>query len=170
MYLDSKDNDVSGRNACLELCYALYLSLGGELAKLLKLMGDLSERSSSMVEDRIRQKNKQAGGLGSALGAFATHGSSSSTAGSNSNGNGNGHSSSSQSISVPASNQSTAASKRNVVLTSNNVPATSFTSPDRGSRESYENSPSPFRLEITPPQSEAGGDHAHNVSTVRSSY
>ena len=120
-----------------------------------------------MVEDRIRQKNKQAGGLGSALGAFATHGSSSSTAGSNSNGNGNGHSSSSQSISVPANNQSTAASKRNVVLTSNNVPATSFTSPDRGSRESYENSPSPFRLEITPPQSEAGGDHTHNVSTVR---
>ena len=26
--MDSKDNDVSGRNASLELCYALYLSLG----------------------------------------------------------------------------------------------------------------------------------------------
>lgn len=27
-YLDSKDTDVSGRNACLDLCYALYLSFG----------------------------------------------------------------------------------------------------------------------------------------------
>ena len=57
-YLDSKDNDVSGRHACLELCYALYVALGSDLPKLTKLLGELSERASSMVEDRVRQKNK----------------------------------------------------------------------------------------------------------------
>jgi hypothetical protein len=49
IYLDSKDNDVGGRNACLELCFALYLSLGSELPKLTKLLGELSERSTAMV-------------------------------------------------------------------------------------------------------------------------
>jgi len=61
LYLDSKDNDVSGRNACLELCFALYLSMGNDLGKLMKLLGDLSERSASMIDDRIKQKNRQGG-------------------------------------------------------------------------------------------------------------
>lgn len=58
-FLDSKDNDALGRNACLELCYALYVSLG-DLPKLMKLLGDLSERSVSLIDDRIKQKNKNA--------------------------------------------------------------------------------------------------------------
>ena len=59
-YLDSKDNDVSGRHACLELCYALFLLLGNDQNKLLKLMGDMSEKSVAMIEERIRQKLKGA--------------------------------------------------------------------------------------------------------------
>jgi hypothetical protein len=57
-YLDSKDNDVSGRNACLELCYVLYISLNSDKSKLMKFLGDVSERSASMIEDRFKQKNK----------------------------------------------------------------------------------------------------------------
>ena len=40
VYLDSKDNDVSGRQACLDLCYALYLAppILGDLPKLTKLL------------------------------------------------------------------------------------------------------------------------------------
>lgn len=60
--LDSKESDPAGRSPCLDLCYAIYLSLNSELPKLLKLMGDnLSERSSSMIEDRIKQKNRMNG-------------------------------------------------------------------------------------------------------------
>lgn len=58
VYLDSKDNDVSGRHACLELCYVLFSSLGNDQGKLMKLLGELSERSAAMIEERIRQKLK----------------------------------------------------------------------------------------------------------------
>lgn len=138
VYLDSKDNDVNGRSACLELCNALYLSLGAELPKLMKLMGSsVSERTTSMIEDRIRQKNKQAGGVSAALAAFANHGS----------------------TVVPSSSMvptSQAAPARPVqaltVRTAQPEEGSEFRSPNRqGSREMYENSPSPFRLEITPP-------------------
>lgn len=67
-YLDNKDSDVSGRNAALELCYALYLSLGSDLPKLTKLMGDLSDRSTTMIEERIKHKSKS-GGSQAAAGA-----------------------------------------------------------------------------------------------------
>ena len=84
-FLDSKDNDVSGRNACLELCYQLFRSLGGGenslltnsnsnsansansansvsdncLPKLVKQLGGLSERATSGIEDRIKQKQRE---------------------------------------------------------------------------------------------------------------
>jgi len=61
-YLDSKDNDVSGRHACLDLAFVLFTSLGNDQTKLVKLMGDMSERSVAMVEERIRQKLKGSGG------------------------------------------------------------------------------------------------------------
>ena len=57
-YLDSKDNDVAGRHACLELAYTLYVSLSSDQTKLMKLLGDVSEKSQTMVEERIRQKLK----------------------------------------------------------------------------------------------------------------
>ena len=57
--LDAKDSDPAGRSPCLDLCYAMYISLGSDLPKLLKLFGEnLSERASSMIEDRIKQKNR----------------------------------------------------------------------------------------------------------------
>ena len=140
VYLDSKDNDVNGRSACLELCNALYLSLGAELPKLMKLMGSsVSERTTSMIEDRIRQKNKQAGGVSAALAAFANHGSTIIS-----------------SSSMASSTTSQAALVRPVqtltIRTAQPEEGSEFMSPNRqGSREMYENSPSPFRLEITPP-------------------
>lgn len=140
VYLDSKDNDVNGRNACLELCNSLYLSLGAELPKLMKLMGTaVSERATSMIEDRVRQKNKQAGGVSAALANFANHCSSSASV-----------------ASATASTVSTSATSRAPsglsVRTAHTEESADYTSPHRqGSRESYETSPSPFRLEITPP-------------------
>ena len=65
-YLDSKDNDVAGRHACLELTYVLYISLGSDSAKLLKLLGELSERSTAMINDRIKQKLKSDHGAAAA--------------------------------------------------------------------------------------------------------
>jgi hypothetical protein len=137
VYLDSKDNDVNGRNACLELCNSLYLSLGAELPKLMKLMGtSVSERSTSSIEDRIRQKNKQAGGVSAALANFANHCSSS-------------QSTASQSASTSATSRAPLGLS---VRTAHTEDSSEFMSPNRqGSRESYETSPSPFRLEITPP-------------------
>jgi len=58
LYFDSKDNDVSGRHACLELCFVLFTSLGSDQGKLMKLLGEISEKSAAMVEERIRQKMK----------------------------------------------------------------------------------------------------------------
>lgn len=57
-FLDAKDNDLAGRSSCLELVYAIYASLGSDLLKLKKLLGDVSPRSLSMIDDRIKQKNK----------------------------------------------------------------------------------------------------------------
>ena len=142
VYLDSKDNDVNGRSACLELCNALYLSLGAELPKLMKLMGtSVSERTTSMIEDRIRQKNKQAGGVSAALAAFANLGS--------------------RTTSVTSVAGSTLTSRAPMGSTarpgqgqgrSEEAEDVDYASPNRrNSRESYESSPSPFRLEITPP-------------------
>lgn len=49
-FLDSKDQDTAGRSACLDLGYALYVAIGSDLPKLLRVMGEsLSDRSSSMV-------------------------------------------------------------------------------------------------------------------------
>lgn len=47
--LESKDTDVSGRSACLDLCYTLYMCLGNDMGKLLKLLGEISERTIPMV-------------------------------------------------------------------------------------------------------------------------
>ena len=140
VYLDSKDNDVNGRSACLELCNALYLSLGAELPKLMKLMGtSVSERTTSMIEDRIRQKNKQAGGVSAALAAFASLGTRSTSAPS---------AGSALPSHAPSGISMRAGQGQGRVEDSEDV---DYASPRRNSRESYESSPSPFRLEITPP-------------------
>jgi len=70
--LDSKENDVSCRNACLELAYSMFLAYGSDMSKLLKAIGDLSERSKSMIEDRIKQKNRAASAKPATAGAAAT--------------------------------------------------------------------------------------------------
>lgn len=141
VYLDSKDNDVNGRSACLELCNALYLSLGAELPKLMKLMGtSVSERTTSMIEDRIRQKNKQAGGVSAALAAFASLGTRSTSA-------------PSAGSAVPSRAPSGIGARAGQGQGGRGEDAedVDYASPRRNSRESYESSPSPFRLEITPP-------------------
>eukprot|EP01041_Mallomonas_annulata_P000127 gene127-202_t len=56
VYLESKDNDTGGRHACLELIYTLYVSLGNDSAKLMKLLG--AEKSATLIDERIRQKSK----------------------------------------------------------------------------------------------------------------
>jgi len=66
-FVDSKDNDVAGRSATLDLCWMLYRctspsSMGAidaiAFAKLTKALGSISERAQCMVEDRIKQKIK----------------------------------------------------------------------------------------------------------------
>jgi hypothetical protein len=57
--LDSKESDQSTRSACLEIIYVIYTSIGSDINKLYKLTGDISEKSSSMIEDRIRQKGRE---------------------------------------------------------------------------------------------------------------
>lgn len=141
VYLDSKDNDVNGRSACLELCNALYLSLGAELPKLMKLMGtSVSERTTSMIEDRIRQKNKQAGGVSAALAAFASLGTRSTSA-----------PSAGSAVPSRAPSGISARAGQGQGGRGEDVEDVDYASPRRNSRESYESSPSPFRLEITPP-------------------
>jgi hypothetical protein len=56
--LDGKDSDAGVRSACLDLCYTIYVAFGNDLGKLLKSMGELSERSTSMIEERVRQRGK----------------------------------------------------------------------------------------------------------------
>ena len=59
-YLDAKDCDLIGRNACLELIRAVYNAAGkGDAVKLRKLLGggsDVSESTLSMIEDRLDLK------------------------------------------------------------------------------------------------------------------
>ena len=145
VYLDSKDNDVNGRSACLELCNALYLSLGAELPKLMKLMGTaVSERTTSMIEDRIRQKNKQAGGVSAALAAFANLGSRTTSSSASTAGSASTSRAPLGSTARPGQGQGQGRADE--------AEDVDYNSPNRrNSRESYESSPSPFRLEITPP-------------------
>lgn len=37
--MEAKDTDMLGKQACLELCYALYWSVGQDVPKLIKLLG-----------------------------------------------------------------------------------------------------------------------------------
>ncbi len=50
--MGGKENDPAVRTACLDLCHALYVSLGSDLLKLMRLLGDqaLGERITSMVK------------------------------------------------------------------------------------------------------------------------
>jgi hypothetical protein len=57
-FLEAKDNDITARNACLDLVYLIYCSLSSDLPKLVKLMGNLSDRSVAMIKDRIDQRSK----------------------------------------------------------------------------------------------------------------
>jgi hypothetical protein len=133
-FLDSKDNDALGRNACLELCYALYASLGGEQPKLMKLLGDLSERSVSLIDDRIKQKNKTA-----PAGGFGTKTTSSSSA-----------------VISP-----TPEMRRSATATT--VAAPVMRSATKEVPKAAEPRASPFRLEMTPPDEIEGvmDDAAH---------
>ena len=77
-FLDAKDNDTAGKHACLELIFVIYVSLGSDTGiisffhsyttclyyvcvsgKLHKLLGEISDKSLQMIEDRIRNKLKQ---------------------------------------------------------------------------------------------------------------
>jgi hypothetical protein len=109
------------------------------LPKLMKLMGtSVSERTTSMIEDRIRQKNKQAGGVSAALAAFASLGTRSTSA----------PTGSAQPSRAPQGGSARAGQGQGRAEDAEDV---DYASPRRNSRESYESSPSPFRLEITPP-------------------
>lgn len=68
--LDARDTDVAGRSACLDVCHAAYLSLGNDMPKLLRLLGDPSDKAVSSIEDRIKQRSKLMPGA-SAGGAMA---------------------------------------------------------------------------------------------------
>ena len=60
-FLESRDNDLAGRNSCLELIHSLYCSLGNDFQKVIKSLGagtsgSLGDRARVMIEDRIKQK------------------------------------------------------------------------------------------------------------------
>jgi hypothetical protein len=57
-FLDSKDNDVAGRSACLDLCFSLFAAVGSDMTKLHKSLGGVTDRMFSMVEERIKQRLK----------------------------------------------------------------------------------------------------------------
>ena len=57
-FLDARDNDVGGRNACLELCVQLSEALNGDIPKLFKLLGEPSDRTRSLLEARFKQNKK----------------------------------------------------------------------------------------------------------------
>ena len=123
-FLDSRDNDALGRNQCLELCHALYVSMGGDLPKLVKLLGELSERSASLVEDRIRQKNKTAAATSTAASAAAA-----------------------ANAAVPAS--ATIAAPTATANSINSTTASAAATPPPTARG---DGSSPFRLQMTPPE------------------
>jgi hypothetical protein len=62
-FFETKDLDMATKTSCLEFLYFLYLSLNSDLTKMIRLLGGgsdtaLSERSVSMIEERIKQKAK----------------------------------------------------------------------------------------------------------------
>jgi len=58
-FLDARDSEVVGRNACLELCVQLSESLNGDIPKLFKLLGDPSDRTRALLESRFKQNKKE---------------------------------------------------------------------------------------------------------------
>lgn len=61
-YLDSAEIDSNSRDACLDLVYTIFVSLGQEMPKLVSLLGGgVSPKSMSLIEERIKQKTKIGG-------------------------------------------------------------------------------------------------------------
>ena len=56
--LNNKDTDVGVRNAALDFCFTLYMTIGYDRKKLTKLLGDISERAIPMIDHRIKEKMK----------------------------------------------------------------------------------------------------------------
>lgn len=53
-YLDSRDCDVTARNACLDVLVQVYGALHSDLPKFKKLLGnDVSERTMAMIEEKL---------------------------------------------------------------------------------------------------------------------
>lgn len=127
------------------------------------------------MEDRVRQKNKQAGNLSAALANFANRSTAStlitaSTTQSSTASSNRAVAPSGRAGSVPAA--AVASPKRNVTLTASSMAGAAasnptYNSPKREeSSDSFEQSPSPFRLEITPPSAEPPVDNEQiRVST-----
>lgn len=128
--LESKDSDAAVRSAALDLAYALYAQVGQDLNRLLDMLAPsaadaLSAKASSMVEDRIKQRNKE---IAATAGASAAA------------------SSSSSSLAVPINAASTVSSSSPAPMPSTSVNA--VRTPPRGGDEAADE---PFgRLEQTP--------------------
>ncbi len=56
--LDDRENDIIGRNACLDLCMQLYEVLGGDFGKLIKLLGEPTDRARSLLEAKCKASGK----------------------------------------------------------------------------------------------------------------
>ena len=48
---NTRETDVALRNAALDFCFYLYLHVGSNKTKLMKLLGDISEKAVPMVKD-----------------------------------------------------------------------------------------------------------------------
>mmetsp|Transcript_14415 Transcript_14415/g.21637 ORF Transcript_14415/g.21637 Transcript_14415/m.21637 type:complete len:2162 (-) Transcript_14415:214-6699(-) len=55
---NTRETDVALRNAALDFCFYLYLHVGSNKTKLMKLLGDISEKAVPMIDHRIKEKLK----------------------------------------------------------------------------------------------------------------
>lgn len=58
-YLDARDCDMDGRNACLDLLYAVYAANGKDAVKFKRMLGpSASDKTIAAVEDKIARSEK----------------------------------------------------------------------------------------------------------------
>lgn len=56
-FVDVRETDV--RNAALDALFEVYVQLGSDLGRLFKNTGTISDKARSLIEDRIKEKNKR---------------------------------------------------------------------------------------------------------------
>ena len=149
--LNNKNTDVGVRNAALDFCFTLYKQIGYDRKILTKMLGDVSERAVPMIDHRIKEKMKTLEAQGQGQDSTSIIGK--------------------DKDKIKDSKTVTEAKKTQSTAASSSVPATKQQSQKHTSTESKVTTPvvkssafvledddAAFRLEMTPPETEAA-DH-----------